>query len=129
MNPTPKIRPTESELEILQVLWDKESATVREVHEVLEQLRDIGYTTTLKTMQIMTEKGMLSRDKSSRQHIYYPLVSRKECQQVFINKMVDGLFNGSAGRLVMGALDNKKLSNHEIREIRDYLNQFENDQS
>lgn len=126
MNPTPKNRPTESELEILQILWNKESATVREVHEVLEKLRDIGYTTTLKTMQIMTEKGLLSRDTSSRQHIYFPLVSREECQQVFINKMVDGLFNGSASRMVMGALDNKKLSSEEISEIRDYLKQFEN---
>ena len=126
MNFSPKNRPTESELEILQILWNKESATVREVHEVLEQQRDIGYTTTLKTMQIMTDKGLLSRDTSSRQHIYFPLVSREECQQVFINKMVDGLFNGSAGRMVMGALDNKRLSNEEISEIRDYLNQFEN---
>ncbi len=126
MNLSPKNRPTESELEILQVLWNKESATVREVHEVLENLRDIGYTTTLKTMQIMTEKGLLSRDTTSRQHIYYPLVSREECQQVFINKMVDGLFNGSASRMVMGALDNKKLSSEEISEIRDYLKQFEN---
>ncbi len=126
MNLSPKNRPTESELEILQVLWNKESATVREVHEVLENLRDIGYTTTLKTMQIMTEKGLLSRDTSSRQHIYFPLVSREECQQVFINKMVDGLFNGSASRMVMGALDNKKLSSEELSEIRDYLNQFEN---
>ncbi len=129
MNLSPKHRPTESELEILQILWNKESATVRQVHEVLEELRDIGYTTTLKTMQIMTEKGLLSRDKSSRQHVYFPLVSREACQQVFINKMVDGLFNGSAGRLVMGALDNKKLNSKEIREIREYLNQFENDQS
>ena len=129
MNLSPTHRPTESELEILQVLWTKESATVREVHEVLEQQRDIGYTTTLKTMQIMTDKGLLSRDTSSRQHIYFPQVSREECQQVFINKMVDGLFNGSAGRLVMGALDNKKLSSQDIQEIRDYLNQFENDQS
>jgi BlaI family transcriptional regulator, penicillinase repressor len=126
MNFSPKNRPTESELEILQILWNKESATVRQVHEVLEKQRDIGYTTTLKTMQIMTDKGLLSRDTSSRQHIYFPLVNREECQQVFINKMVDGLFNGSAGRMVMGALDNKRLSNEEISEIRDFLKQFEN---
>ncbi len=119
-------KPTESELEILQVLWDKSEATVREVHEVLEKSKDIGYTTTLKTMQIMTDKGMLSRDKSSRTHIYIPLVSREQTQQQFLGKMVHGLFKGSTSRLVIGALDNEEISGEEIEKIRDYLKQFEN---
>lgn len=127
MNPLNKYQPTESELEILQILWDKGSATVRDVHQVIELGKDTGYTTTLKTMQIMTEKGVLTRDTSSRKHVYYPVISREECQQHFINKMVDGLFAGSAGRLVMGALDHKKLSNDELSEIKAYLQQFEQD--
>ncbi len=121
-----KYHPTESELEILQVLWDKQQATVREVHEVLEKFRDTGYTTTLKTMQIMLEKGLIARDASSRTHIYHPLLTREKTQDHFIGKMIDGLFRGSTSRLVIGALDNDKVSPEEIREIRDYLKQFEN---
>lgn len=121
-----KYHPTESELEILQVLWEKQQATVRDVHEVLEKQRDIGYTTTLKTMQIMTEKGLLERDTSARTHVYSPLVSREGTQKQFLNKMIDGLYKGSAGRLVMGALGHEKLSPEEIREIQNYLRQFEN---
>ncbi|MDR4988600.1 MAG: BlaI/MecI/CopY family transcriptional regulator [Bacteroidales bacterium] len=122
-------QPTESELEILQVLWKKGSGTVREVHEVLEAQKETGYTTTLKTMQIMTEKGLLSRDTRHRTHIYFPELSREDCQQHFLNKMLDGLFDGSAGRLVMGALDNKKINREELDAIREYLKQFEHPSS
>ncbi len=124
-----QIRPAESELEILQVLWEKGSGTVREVHDALSEQKNTGYTTTLKTMQIMTEKGFLSRDTSKRQHTYFPKISRDQCQQQFIHQMVDGLFAGSASRLVMGALDHKQLSREEILEIRKYLQQFENNES
>ncbi len=120
-----KYQPTENELAILQILWEKEQATVREVHEVLERHKDTGYTTTLKTMQIMAEKGLLSRDTSSRTHIYEPAITREKAQKQFLGKMIDGLFRGSAGRLVMGALDHEKLSREDIREIREYLQQFE----
>ncbi|MDX9941398.1 MAG: BlaI/MecI/CopY family transcriptional regulator [Bacteroidales bacterium] len=126
MNSEKKYHPTESELEILQVLWEKGEATVREVHEVLEQTRDIGYTTTLKTMQIMNDKGLLERNTSSRTHIYRPLITRKNTQKQFLNKMIDGLFRGSASRMVIGALDESNLSEAELREIQDYLKQFEN---
>ncbi len=119
-------RPTESELEILQVLWDQGAATVREVHEVLAKSKDIGYTTTLKTMQIMTDKGILSRDTSSRTHVYKPMVSREQTQQQFLGKMIHGLFKGSTSRLVIGALDNEEISVEEMKKIRDYLKQFEN---
>jgi len=122
-------QPTESELEILQVLWQEGSGTVHQVHEALSKQKETGYTTTLKTMQIMTEKGFVSRDTSKRQHIYFPNISRDQCQQQFIHKMVDGLFAGSASRMVMGALDHNKLSRQEIREIREYLQQFENKES
>ncbi len=119
-------QPTESELQILQVLWDKGAATVREVHQVLETRKDTGYTTTLKIMQIMTDKGILVRDTSSRTHIYKPVVSREQTQQQFIGKMMNGLFKGSAGRLVLGALNDESLSENELKEIKEYLEQFEN---
>ncbi len=117
-------QPTDSELEVLQVLWEKGSATVRQIHEVLATTRNIGYTTTLKTMQIMTDKGVLKRDTSSRQHIYRALVSREETQQQLLGKLKNGLFSGSASRLVIGALDNEELSGEEIQEIHQYLAQF-----
>lgn len=125
MNTEYKYLPTNSELEILQILWEQGSATVREVFEKLKPERETGYTTTLKTMQIMLEKGILSRDTSSRTHIYSPLVTREKTQEHFLNKMIDGLFSGSASRLVIGALDNKKMSDDEIVEIQEYLKQFE----
>ncbi|MFN2396715.1 MAG: BlaI/MecI/CopY family transcriptional regulator [Bacteroidales bacterium] len=120
-----KFIPTESELEILQIIWDKGIATVRDVHEVLEQKKDTGYTTTLKTMQIMTEKGLLVRNTESRTHIYKPVLSRDKVQKNFLDKMLNGLFRGSESRLVMGALDKKELSQKELSEIKEYLKQFE----
>ncbi len=120
-----KYQPTESELEVLQVLWEKGKATVREVHEVLSETRDTGYTTTLKTMQIMTEKKLLGRDTAQRTHIYAPLIEKEMVQKKLLDKVKDGLFNGSASRLVMGALNDQNLSPEELKEIRDFLDQFE----
>lgn len=115
-------KPTESELEILQVLWDKENATVREVHEVLATSKDVGYTTTLKLMQIMHEKGLVSRDDSSKTHIYRPAISREKTQKHLVGKMIDGLFSGSPAQLVMQALGNHKTSKDELEEIQQLLN-------
>jgi len=120
-----KHNPTESELEILQILWNKGNATVREVHEVLEKVKDTGYTTTLKIMQIMTEKGFLERNTANRTHIYKPLLSREKIQAKFLDKMLNGLFKGSESRLIMGALNQKELSPSDIEDIKDYLRQFE----
>ena len=92
-------RPTESELEILQVLWNKESATVRTVHEELSKTKDSGYTTTLKLMQIMFEKGLVTRDDRNKTHIYQPAVTREKTQKQFLNKMIDTLFAGSPASL------------------------------
>ena len=117
--------PTESELEILQILWEQGASTVRQVHALQRNGRDIGYTTTLKTMQIMAEKGLLERDTSQRTHVYFPLVSREQTQQHFLGKMIHGLFKGSASRLVIGALDHKNLSSDDINEIKAYLDQFD----
>src|SRR6201990_3688157 len=104
------IKPTESELEILRVLWDKGTATVREVHEVLGEYKDAGYTTTLKLMQIMFEKGIVKRDDSSKTHIYRANISRENTQQQLVGKMIDSLFGGSSTQLVMQALGNQTPS-------------------
>lgn len=114
-------KPTEGELEILQVLWERKSATVRDVHEELLKVKEAGYTTTLKLMQIMFEKGLVSRDSSSKTHIYQPVVSKEKTQNLFLNKMIDSLFSGSSSQLIMQALGNHKTSKKELDEIRNYL--------
>ncbi len=118
------LKPTESELEILQVLWDKDEATVREVHEILTETKDCGYTTTLKLMQIMFEKGLVLRDSSSRTHIYQANVSREKTQQQLMNKMVDTLFSGSHSQLVMQALGSHTPSKKELDEIQQLLDRY-----
>ena len=115
-------KPTESELEILQVLWNKGNATVREVHEELASNKDVGYTTTLKLMQIMHEKGLVNRDDSSKTHIYQAAVSREKTQKHLVGKMIDNLFSGSPAQLVMQALGNHKASLDELDEIQELLN-------
>ena len=121
MTTTKNLRPTEGELEILQVLWQKKSATVREVHEQILKTKDAGYTTTLKLMQIMFEKGLVTRDSSSKTHIYQPAVSKEKTQDLFLDKMIDSLFAGSSAQLVMQALGNHKASKKELEEISTFL--------
>lgn len=118
------IKPTESELEILQVLWEKGDATVREVHEVLTAHKDVGYTTTLKLMQIMFEKGLVLRNDSSKTHIYTANVSKEDTQQQLVNKMIRNLFNGSASQLVMQALGNQSASKEELDAIEAMIQQL-----
>ncbi|MEJ7560479.1 MAG: BlaI/MecI/CopY family transcriptional regulator [Pedobacter sp.] len=117
-------KPTESELEILQILWKKGNCTVRDVHEVLVKSKDAGYTTTLKLMQIMHEKGLVERDTSAKTHIYKALINQQKTQQHLVNKMIDNVFNGSAARLVMQALGNHSASKEEIDSIKEYLDQL-----
>jgi predicted transcriptional regulator len=124
MNTVKTLKPTDSELEILQVLWDKNEATVREVHEALSQTKDCGYTTTLKLMQIMFEKGLVLRDDSSRTHIYSPNVSREKTQKQLVDKMVNSLFSGSHSQLVMQALGSHTPSNKELEEIQQLLDSY-----
>ena len=124
MNPNKTLKPTDGELEILQVLWDKQAASVREVHEVLLQNKEAGYTTTLKLMQIMFDKKLVTRNSSSKTHIYYPAVSRENTQALFLNKMINSLFSGSSSQLVMQALGNHTASPEEIKEIRNFLDQL-----
>ena len=115
-------KPTESELEILQVLWNNESATVRTVHEELSKTKDSGYTTTLKLMQIMFEKKLVTRDDSSKTHIYQPAVTREKTQKQFLNKMIDTLFAGSPANLVLQALGGHAASEEELEKIQLLIN-------
>lgn len=120
------LKPTESELEILQILWEKGNCTVRDVHEILEKNKDAGYTTTLKLMQIMLEKGLVARDASSKTHIYRALINQEKTQQHLVDKMIDNVFNGSAARMVMQALGNHTASKEEIDSIKKYLDGLSN---
>ncbi|NII28056.1 BlaI/MecI/CopY family transcriptional regulator [Pseudoflavitalea sp. X16] len=121
MSTTRSIKPTESELEILQVLWNKGTASVREVHEELLKIKDAGYTTTLKLMQIMYEKGLVRRDDSIKTHIYQAAVSREKTQKHLLGKMIDTLFGGSPTELVIQALGNHKASADELEAIQKML--------
>ena len=121
MATTKTIKPTESELEILQILWKKVNASVREVHEELLATKEAGYTTTLKLMQIMHEKGLVKRDDSIKTHIYQAAVSKEKTQKQLLNKMINSVFGGSPGELVMQALGNHKASAEELEEIQKIL--------
>ena len=121
MATTRYIKPTESELEILQVLWKKGLATVREVHEELAALKDAGYTTTLKLMQIMNEKGLVKRDDSMRTHVYQAAVSKEKTQKHLLGKMIDSLFGGSPTQLVIQALGESKATPEELEKIQEMI--------
>ena len=117
-----KVQPTEGELQILKVIWELGPSTVRKVNECLSVNKDVGYTTTLKQMQIMFEKGLLNRRKEGKHHIYISEISREDTQTQVVNKILDTLFQGSAMKLVMHALGNRPSSPEELEEIRNYLN-------
>jgi BlaI family penicillinase repressor len=121
MTNTKYIKPTESELEILQVLWSRDTASVRDVHEELAKTKDVGYTTTLKLMQIMHEKGIVRRDDSFKTHIYQAAVSKEKTQKHMLGKMINSLFGGSPTELVIQALGNHKASHKELEEIQHLL--------
>jgi predicted transcriptional regulator len=124
MSTTKTIKPTESELEILQILWSKGLATVREVHEDLASTKDVGYTTTLKLMQIMHEKGLVKRDDSMRTHVYQAAVNKERTQKHLLGKMIDSLFGGSPTQLVIQALGEHKASPEELEKIQALLNEL-----
>lgn len=111
-------RPTEAELEILRVLWERGPSTVRQVHELLVAARETGYTTTLKLMQIMADKGLVTRDESTRTHVYAARLSQEATQSQLVNDLVDRAFGGSAAELVLRALSSHKTTPDELREIR-----------
>ncbi|HTY64203.1 MAG TPA: BlaI/MecI/CopY family transcriptional regulator [Acidobacteriota bacterium] len=118
-------RPTDAELTILQVLWDRGPSTVREVYKILNSDRNVGYTTVLKFMQIMTDKGLVERDESCRPQLYRPCLPREQTERQLIKDLVDRAFGGSAKRLVMQALEVKKASPGELAQIEKLLNKLE----
>jgi predicted transcriptional regulator len=118
-------RPTDAELEILNVLWQRGPATVREVHDELSGHKDTLYTTVLKTLQIMTEKGLVERDESQRAHLYRARLAQDETRRQLLNDLVARAFDGSATKLVMQALSSKEASAEEVTEIRALLDAFE----
>lgn len=117
-----KNQPTEAELEILQILWEDQPMTVKDIHEQISQTKDVGYTSVLKQMQRMeAEKGMLSRYKEGRVHYYSAILKKSEVQTSSLNKFIDAVFNGSTSELVMHALGNKPTSKAELAELEKWL--------
>jgi predicted transcriptional regulator len=116
-------KPTEVELELLRVLWDKGSASVRELHEVVSSQRPLGYTSVLKTLQIMTEKGLVERTEAGKAHIYRAAASQEETQSQLLRDLSQRLFSGSAAQLAMHALAMQPASEEELEEIRKIIRQ------
>ena len=120
-------RPTDAELSILRVLWQRGPSTVREVHDALSSTQATGYTTVLKLMQIMTEKGLVVRDESERAHVYEASHSEQRMQRHIVADLVERAFGGSSAKLVMQALSGRKTSPAELNEIRELLDRLEGD--
>jgi len=111
-------RPTDTELAILRVLWERGASTVRQVYDALNRERPTAYTTALKMLQIMTEKGLVRRDERDRTHVYYPRWSEEQTQRQLVRDLLDRAFGGSASKLVMQALATRRASAEELIEIR-----------
>jgi len=122
----PKLpKPTDAELAILRVLWDRGPSTVRQVMDELNKLRPTGYTTVLKFLQIMTEKGLVTRDETNRTHVYQPRLSQQRTQRQVVRDVLNKAFSGSAAELVGQTLAAGKASAEELREIRKLLDELE----
>ena len=120
-----KTEPTRSELEILKVLWENGPSTVRQVNDNLnEQTRTVQYTSTLKLMQIMQDKGLLKRDDSSMKHVYSPAEPEQKTKNALLEKFVDNMYKGSASSLVMQLLGNKKTTKKELQAIKDLISKM-----
>jgi predicted transcriptional regulator len=118
-------RPTDAELAILRVLWDRGPSTVREVHEALSAFQGSGYTTVLKLLQIMTDKGLVVRDESQRAHVYVPRLSEQRTQRQLLGDLMDRAFGGSSAKLVLQALSGRRATTEELRDIRALLDELE----
>jgi BlaI family penicillinase repressor len=122
-------KPTASELEILQVLWTRGPSTVREVYEILGEKREIGYTSVLKLMQIMTEKGSVRRNETQRAHVYEVCQPAEKTKRGLAADVLERVFDGSASELMMHALAGRRASKDEIAELRRLINEYERKQS
>lgn len=123
--PKKTLKPTESELNILQLLWENGPSSVRSINDELCKIREVGYTTTLKILQIMTEKGLVTRVKDGRNHIYSAAVEQNTAQRQLLDKLLNGVFGGSAKKLIMQALGTHNPSKKELEEIRAYIEKLE----
>jgi BlaI family transcriptional regulator, penicillinase repressor len=117
-------RPTDAELAILRVLWERGASTVRQVHETLAQTRETGYTTTLKLMQIMADKGLVKRNETERTHVYSAIAGEEQTQRQLVKDLVDRAFGGSAAQLVLRALSAEGASDAEVKEIRKLIDDY-----
>ena len=120
-----KIKPTDSELEIMQLLWDYGPLTVRSLNELLNEERKVGYTTTLKIMQIMTEKGLLTRNTEHRSHIYTPTLRPEEVQSSVLDHVIKTVFRGNRSSLILQALGNDSTSTEELAKIKALIKKME----
>ncbi len=117
--------PTPAELEILQILWSQGDSKVQAVNDKLCEQKPVGYTTTLKIMQIMTEKGLLGRKKDGKSHIYYPLIKQGDTQTSLLDKFIASAFGGSKSKLVLQLLGSKDISKKEMQSIKQFLEEQE----
>jgi BlaI family transcriptional regulator, penicillinase repressor len=124
VNPT-QPNPTPAELEILHILWSLGEAKVKAINDTLSESKPVGYTTTLKTMQIMEQKGMLGRRKDGKSHIYFPLSEQAETRTSMLDRLLENVFGGSKSQLVMHLLGTKKVSVKELEEIKAFLKKME----
>lgn len=124
-----KIKPTSAELEILTYLWDNGPSSVRDVHSQLSEMRDVFYTTTLKTMQVMLNKGLLLRDTSERAHIYSPTVEKTDIERSLLDVLRTSMFRGSTASLVISALGHDRPTHKELEEIKALIDKIEDDGS
>ena len=129
MSKKPLPRPTEAELELLAVLWQRGPSTVREIHETLSGKKETGYTTTLKILQNMTDKGLVRRDASRRSHVYQAVLTADETQRQLVRSLLRRAFGGSPARLVVQALSEQRASAAELAEIRTLVDRLEKEQS
>jgi len=125
----PSSQPNDVEMAILRVVWSRKACSVREVHEALQAQRKTGYTSTLKMMQVMCEKGLLKRDDAERPQLYRPAIPEEQTQKKIVRDLVQKVFGGSARKLVMQAVQSHKISREELTEIRKLLDQLEGDKS
>jgi BlaI family transcriptional regulator, penicillinase repressor len=124
----PESMPTKTEMDVLQVLWTQGPSTVRFVHDILNTQKEaVQYTSTLKLMQVMAEKGMLARDESSMKHIYRPLLEEEKTKGFMLGRFLDSMYNGSVSNLVLALLDNEKTSKKELQLLKELAKKLSNE--
>src|SRR5580704_6124802 len=128
-NKTQEIIPTKAELEALKILWEHGPSTVRFVHDILNrEVKDVRYTSTLKMMQVMTEKGMVKRDETNMTHVYYPLLEEEKTMGIILDRFVRSMYNGSISNLLVAFINSGKSSKKDLQKVMELLNRLDKDQ-